>query len=393
MDPSGERTLAVHGAPGRARGRGALVTPIHQTSTFVLESAQDVDDVYEGRREGDVYTRYSNPSLRAVEGRMAALEGTEGALVTASGMGAISETVLALVGAGGRVVATQDLYGGTMKLLGELARRFGVRVDYVPGDDAEALRAALREPADLVYLETPTNPTLRLVDLAASAEAARAAGVPTAVDSTFATPVNTRPHALGVDVVLHSATKYLGGHADLTAGVVCADRSLLSRIASWHRLSGSVLDPHAAFLLERGLKTLPLRVEAANRNAQAVAEFLAAHPAVREVHYPGLPTHPQHALARRQMRGFGGLLSFSLASFEDAKAFLDRVRLVRNGASLGSVETLCSLPLQQSHRGQPPEVLARSGIAPGTVRLGLGIEDPQDLVADLEQALAPLAKR
>ncbi|HEX2023044.1 MAG TPA: aminotransferase class I/II-fold pyridoxal phosphate-dependent enzyme [Candidatus Thermoplasmatota archaeon] len=387
---SGERTLSVHGRSEPRRG--PLVTPIHQTSTFVLESARDVDDVYEGRRAGDVYSRYTNPSLASVASRIAALEGTEAALVSASGMGAITATVLALVGAGGRVVATQDLYGGTLKLFSELEKRFAVRVDRVPTTDPEALRAALREKADLVYLETPTNPTLRLVDLARSAEIARAAGVLTAVDSTFASPVNTRPADLGIDIVLHSATKYLGGHSDLTAGAICASRETIARIEPWHRTMGATLDPHAAFLLERGIRTLPLRVHAANAGAQRLAEHLDRHPAVQRVHYPGLPSHPQHALAKRQMRGFGGLLSFDLATLDDAKRFLDGLRLVRNAASLGGVESLVSLPVQQSHRHQPPHVLATAGITPGTVRLALGIEDAEDVIADVDQALAPLGK-
>lgn len=389
--PQGERTTSVHGRDEPRRG--SLVTPIHQTSTFVLEDAEDVDAVYDGRRAGDVYTRYSNPSLAAVESRLAALERTETALVLASGMGAITDTVLAHVGAGGRIVTIDDLYGGTLNLFRMLQRRFQVRVDHVPTTDVEALRAALRTPADLVYLETPTNPTLRLVDLKASAEAARAAGVVSAVDSTFASPVNTRPHELGVDLVVHSATKYLGGHSDISAGVVCGTREAVGRVRAVSKLTGAVLDPHAAFLLERGLRTLPLRVQAANENAQRVAEHLSTHPAVRRVHYPGLPSHPQHTLAKRQMRGAGGLLSFDLDGLDEAKRFLDGLRLVRNAASLGGVQSLCSLPVQQSHRHQPPEVLARSGITPGTVRLAVGIEDAADIIADLERALAGLGKR
>lgn len=387
----GEQTTSVHGRS--TPHAGPLVAPVHMTSTFVLESAQHVDDVYEGRRGGDVYSRYSNPTTRGVEERLAALEGTQDALVSGSGMAAIATGVMAFVGAGGRIVSTSDLYGGTINLFKLLAGRFGIRIDYVPTTDVEALRAALREPAQLVYLETPTNPTLRLADLAASAEVARAAGAVTMADSTFASPVNSRPHSLGIDIVMHSATKYLGGHSDLTAGALCGSREHIARIRDVHKLLGPTLDPHAAFLLERGLRTLPLRVRAANHNAQTLAEHLARHPAVQRVHYPGLPTHPQHALARRQMPGgYGGLLAFDLASFDDAKRLLDGFRLVRNAASLGGVESLCSLPLQQSHRNQPREVLDRAGIVPGTVRLAVGIEDAADLVADLDQALAQVKR-
>jgi cystathionine beta-lyase/cystathionine gamma-synthase len=386
-----DRTASVHG-PDAPR-RGSLTTPIHQTSTFVLENAAEVDDVYEGRREGDVYSRYSNPTTRSVERRLAMLERTEEARVYASGMAAISTTLLALAPAGGRIVANEDLYGGALNLLKMLRERFGVRVDPVPTTDADALRRALRERADLCYLETPTNPTLRLVDLRAAVEAARATSTPVAVDSTFASPVNARPRELGVDLVLHSATKYLGGHGDVTAGVVCGSRALVERIHAAGKILGPTLDPHASFLLERGLKTLPLRVKAINENAQLVAEHLARQPAVHAVHYPGLPTHPQHDLAKRQMPGgYGGVLSFDLATFADAKRFLDRLRLVRNAASLGGVESLCSLPYQQSHRGQPREALARSGITEGTVRLAIGVEDAADLLWDLDQALAGISK-
>ena len=390
--PQGEGTTGVHGR--EEAKRGPLTTPIYQTSTFVLEDAADVDAVYEGRRAGDVYSRYSNPTLASAADRVAALEGAPAGLVVASGMAAISSAVMAFVGAGGRIVANEDLYGGTTRLFGELAARFGVRVDKFPSADTDALRRLLEAPADLVYLETPTNPTLRLVDLKAAADVAKAKGVVTLVDSTFASPVNSKPHSLGIDLVVHSATKYLGGHADITAGAVTGSREHVKRVDLMARSLGGTLDPHAAFLLERGVKTIALRVKACNANAQAIAEHLATHPAVRKVHYPGLPSHPQHALARRQMPGgFGGLLAFDLGSLDDAKRFLDGLRVVRNAASLGGVESLCSIPYQQSHRGQPPEVLARSGIVPGTVRLAVGVEDAADLIADVERALAGLGKR
>ena len=385
----GDATLGVH---GRAKqGRGALTTPIYQTSTFVLEDAQDVDDVYDGRRAGDVYSRYSNPTLTSVADRIAALERAESGVVMSSGMAAIAAVVLSFVPAGGRIVANGDLYGGTLRLFQEMGARFGVRLDVFPSADTDALRAALREPAHLLFLESPTNPTLRLVDLAAAAEAARAAGVASVVDSTFASPVNCKPLTLGMDLVMHSATKYLAGHADITAGAIVGRRELVARVDMTNRIFGGTMDPHAAFLLERGLKTLAVRVKQCNANAQRMAEHLEKHPAVSRVHYPGLASHPQHALAKRQMPGgHGGLLSFDLASFDDAKRFLDRIRIVRNAASLGGVESLCSLPLQQSHRRQPPEVLARSGIVPGTVRLAVGVEDIDDLLRDVDQALEGL---
>lgn len=390
--PQGEATLGVHGRQPRIRG--PITTPIHQTSTFALDDADDVDAVYDGRREGHVYTRYTNPTLASAADRIAALEHAEAGLVSASGMAAISATVLTFVPAGGRIVANEDLYGGTLKLFRELAARFRVRVDTFPSAEVATLRAHLQEHADLLYMETPTNPTLRLVDLAEAARAAREAGVVSVADSTFASPINGKPLSFGIDLVLHSATKYLGGHADLTAGALAGRAELVRRIDATQRAFGGVLDPHAAFLLERGLKTLAMRVRTANANAQRVAEHLAAHPVVRKVHYPGLPSHPQHALAKRQMPGgSGGVVSFDLAGLEEARRFLDALRIIRNAASLGGVESLAMISVQQSHRGLPPDVLARCGITPGTVRLALGVEDADDLVADVDRALGKVEKQ
>ena len=257
--PRGESTTGVHGRQGAKPG--PLTTPIYQTSTFILESAADVDAIYEGRREGDVYSRYSNPTLASAADRIAALEGAPAGIVLASGMAAISSTVMAFVGAGGRIVTNEDLYGGTTRIFNELAARWNVRVDKFPSADLDALRAQLRSPADLVYLESPTNPTLRLVDLKGAAELARAAGVVTVVDSTFASPINSKPHQdLGIDLVLHSATKYLGGHADITAGAVVGGKEQVKRVDLMARSLGGTCDPHAAFLLERGIKTMALRV-------------------------------------------------------------------------------------------------------------------------------------
>lgn len=391
--PQGESTTGVHGRHDAKPG--PLTTPVYQTSTFILENAQHVDDIYDGRREGDVYSRYSNPTLASAADRIAALEGAPAGLVVASGMAAISSAVLAFAGSGGRIVTNEDLYGGTHRLFSELAARFHIRVDKFPSADTNALRELLRERADVVYLETPTNPTLRLVDLKAASELSRAAGAITICDSTFASPINSKPHRdLGIDVVVHSATKYLGGHADITAGAVVGSKEHVKKVDLMARSLGGTLDPHAAFLLERGVKTMALRVKASNHNAQKLAEHLATHPAVKRVHYPGHPSHPQHALAKRQMPGgCGGVLSFDLGGFEEAKRFLDSVRIIKNAASLGGVESLAMISVQQSHRNLPAEVLATSGITRGTIRLAVGIEDTADLVADVEQALAHVGRR
>jgi len=386
-----EATKSVHGDDTGPR-EGPVTTPIAQTSTFGFLDTQAIDDLYEGRREGHAYSRYSNPTVASAARRVAVLEGGEAGILTASGMGAVTAIVLAHAKAGGRILAVQDTYGGTTALFERILPRFGVRVDRFPTADAKSLERALADGgADLVWLESPTNPTLRLVDLDAVSAIARDAGVPTAIDSTFASPINAKPLAHGIDVVMHSATKYLGGHADLTLGAIVASRKRLAAIEAVARTLGATPDPHAAFLLERGLKTLELRVKRANANAQSLAEWLERHPKVARVHYPGLLSHPQHALARRVMPGGGGgVVSFDLKAGTKAAAvaFADALRLVRNAASLGGVESLVTLPVVQSHRSLSPQQLAASGITPGTVRLACGVEDVGDLRADLDQALA-----
>lgn len=383
-----DATRAVHGpAP---HSEGPLTTPIAQTTTFIARSTAELDDIYEGRATGHLYTRYGNPTLDSAAARVAALEERDGALLCASGMAAITLVALTFARSGGRVLAVEDLYGGTARLFDALLPRLGMTVERFPTGDAGALEALLAAgPAELVYLESPTNPTLRLAPLARIAELARRHGAVTAVDSTFATPINTRPARFGVDVVIHSVTKYLGGHSDVMGGAVAAPRGLLERLDATHRVTGAIMDPHAAFLLERGTKTLAVRMRHINASAQRLASALVAHPLVTRVHYPGLPAHPQHVLAREQMPGgFGGVVAFDLPGGKaQAARFADSLRIVRNAASLGGVESLVTIPVVQSHRGQTATELARSGIVPGTVRLSVGLEDPDDVVEDVLQAL------
>jgi cystathionine beta-lyase/cystathionine gamma-synthase len=367
----------------------STVTPIYQTSTFDFESTEAMDAWYEGRVEGFHYTRYGNPTNAVVESKLAALEGADAAVVTGSGMGAITTTLLALTKAGDRVVAVRDVYGGTFGVLSKLLARFGVAVDWVPVDDLRAFEVALSKPARLVYLESPTNPLLKLCDLEAVSRLARHAGAVTVVDSTFATPVHVRPREHGIDLVVHSATKALGGHADISAGVVMGPRNLMDSILTTHKQVGAVLDPHAAFLLERGLKTLELRVVRQAENALAVARAMEAKLGAGAVHYPGLESHPQHKLAQRQMRrGFGSVLSIDLPSKEAAFRYANALRVFHNAASLGGVESLVSLPIVTSHRNLAPADFAAVGLKPGTVRLAVGTEPTAELVADVEQALA-----
>jgi cystathionine beta-lyase/cystathionine gamma-synthase len=362
---------------------------VYKTSTYVFGSAAEVDAYNRGATKKYLYSRYENPTVVAVEAKVAALEEAEAALVFSSGMAATATTLMALVRAGDEVVCPASLYGGTLRLLEDLLARFGVTTRIV---DLEALGdpdSVLGPRSRLLWFESPVNPILRCVDIAAVGAACRARGVPTAMDNTFATPVNQRPLALGVDVVMHSATKYLGGHSDLTAGAVAGSLGHMQAIARARRLLGTVLDPQPAYDLGRSLKSLAVRMERHNANATAVARALEGHPRVSRVFYPGLPSHPDHAVARRQMTGFGGMVCVDLeGSFERACRAFDRLRLFKRAASLGGVESLCSLPVLTSQVGFSDDQLARAGVTRGMLRLSIGLEAPEDLVDDLLQAIA-----
>ncbi len=384
---AGESTRAVH-AGGTTDASGSAMTPIYMTSTFAFETTDALAEVSSGAREGNFYTRYESPNHRAAEKKLAALEETEAALVFSSGMAAISSALVAHLRAGDRLVAFRDLYGGTIGLIRDVLVPFGVEVDWVDVGDDAALAKALARPAKIVLTETPTNPVLKIVDLEKVARLAKKAGALSFVDITFATPVNVRPIALGLDLAIHSATKYLGGHADLTGGAIAGPRAVVEPIARTRKLLGGILAPHDAWLLERSLKTLPLRMERHNRNGQIVAEFLSEHPAVAAVHYPGLPNHPGHAIAKRQMKGFGGVVAFEAkGGLTAAKRFADRLTTAKLAPSLGGVDTLVSHPIYTSHARLSPDERRRRGIPDGLVRVALGIEDADDLVADFSRAL------
>jgi len=380
-------TRAIHGGGPAPRVNQPVVPPIHLSSTF---ESKDIDEQVEleERKADTFYTRYGNPTLSLAERVIADLEGAESAAVFGSGMAAITTTLLAHLKAGDHAVFQREIYGGVHRFASEILPGYGVSVGWFEAMDADGLERALRENTRALYLESPTNPTLKLVDMERVARVARGRGIPTFIDSTFASPFNTRPHELGVDGVLHSATKYLGGHSDLLAGALAGSRALVSRVKSHLRVLGGILDPHAAYLLLRGMKTLELRVIRHNENALEVARFLVGHDRVRAVHYPMLESHPQHELARRQMKGGGGVLSFEIAGgLEEAKRFADALELVRVAPSLGSVESLLSIPCLTSHAMLSPEERRLSGIADGLVRLALGVESPEDLVSDLSRAL------
>ncbi len=365
-----------------------LVTPIYETTTFVFESAAAVQAYNEGRSSQYLYSRYGNPTVVAVEQTLAALDHAEAALVFGSGMAATASTLMGLTSAGDEVICGSAIYGGTLHLLQDLLTRFGVTVRFVSVDELHRLDAAIGRRTRLVWFESPINPTLQCVDIRAVASACRAHGVLSVMDNTFASPINQQPLALGVDLVMQSATKYLNGHSDVTAGCVTGPRALVDQLVPSRRLLGTILDPRPASALGRGLKTLAVRVARHNATARAVAEFLAADRRVTRVYYPGLPGDPDHRLAAGQMTGFGGMVCFDLGgSFERAAACFDRLTLVTRAASLGGVESIVSLPVLTSQWGHSDAQLAAAGITRGMLRLSVGLEDPQDLIADLDQAL------
>ncbi len=373
---------------GASRAAEPLTTPIYETTTFVFETAAEVKAYNEGKSDKFLYSRYANPTVVAVEQKIAELEGAEVALLFASGQAATTTALLALLSAGDEVVCSSEIYGGTFHLLADLLTRFGVRARFETLAAFSRPEALLGADTRLVWFESPVNPTLRCVDIAAIAGACRARQVLTVADNTFASPINQQPLALGVDVVMHSATKYLNGHSDVTAGALAGSAALMARMLDVRKKVGAVLDPHAAYALGRGLKTLAVRVARQNHSAQAVAEWLAQDPRVHRVYYPGLADHPEHALAAKQMTGFGGMVCVDVGGgYERAAAFFDRLILFRRAASLGGVESLCSLPVLTSQWGHTPEELARAGVTDSMARLSVGLEDPDDLIADLDQAL------
>ncbi len=380
-------TRAIHGGPPGERRNQPVVPPVHLSSTF---ESKDIDEqvALEERKADTFYTRYGNPTLSLAESVVADLEGAESAAVFGSGMAAITTTLLAHLKAGDHAVFQREIYGGVHRFATEILPGYGVSVGWFEAHDIGGIERALRDETRVLYLESPTNPTLKLVDIERVARIGRERGIPTFIDSTFASPFNTRPHELGVDGVLHSATKYLGGHSDLLAGVLAGSGALVARVKSHLRVLGGILDPHAAYLLLRGMKTLELRVTRHNANALEVARFLEGHARVRAVHYPMLASHPQHELALRQMKGGSGVLSFEVdGGLEEAKRFANALELVRVAPSLGSVESLLSIPCLTSHAMLSPEERRRAGIADGLVRLALGVESPEDLISDLSRAL------
>ena len=363
--------------------------PIVQSATFAFDSSAEMRRYLEGDDELYLYTRYANPTLRELEETLASLEGGEAALVLASGMAAMSTAILSMAEAGDEVLASASLYGGTTRLVRDVLPALGVSSRLVPPEELPRIGALAGPKARVVVVETPTNPTLSIVDLRAVAEAAHERGLVVVVDNTFATPLLQRPLALGADIVMHSLTKALSGHSDIVGGALVGPRDRIERARSMMKVLGGCMDPHPAFLALRGLKTLHLRVARQCENALALARHLEGRPNVSRVLYPGLPSHPGHAVAKRQMSAFGGLVAFVLSGgLPAAERFYDGLGLVARAASLGGVESLVSIPVHTSHYGYTLEQLAAAGIDPGTVRVSLGVEDSADIIADIDQALA-----
>jgi cystathionine beta-lyase/cystathionine gamma-synthase len=381
-------TKAVRGGREHAQGNAPLTIPIYQTSTFEVANNEEQLRV---TPTDQFYTRYGNPTNTAAEKAIAELEGTDAALVFSSGMCAITTTVLALLKGGDHVVAQRDIYGGATKFFDRWLPKLGIATIFVDTNDLEQHAQAIRPDTRLLYLESPTNPTLRVVDLRKAAALAKEHKLISMVDSTFATPVNTRPAELGIDLVMHSGTKFFSGHSDLICGVVTGRSDLIDKIHETRTTLGGNTDPHAAWLLLRGIKTLAVRVQRQNSNALAVARFLAQHAKVRKVHYPFLESHPEHTIAVAQMRGGGGVLSFEVdGSGEDARRVSEALRLFTLAPSLGGVDSLVTIPVVTSHAMISAEHRAKMGVTDQLVRLSVGIENVDDLIADLEQALAVL---
>jgi cystathionine gamma-synthase len=382
-------TRAVWAGESESLCAGATQVPVVHSVAFGYADVDEWLAVAQGRRPGHIYSRNTNPTVHAFEEKVRILEAAEAATSFATGMAAVSSTMFALLAPGDRVVSIKDCYGGTSKIFAEFLPRFGITVAQCETNNPAAIEAAITAGCRVLYLESPTNPTLAIVDIARLAAAAHAVGATVVVDNTFATPINQNPLSLGADLVLHSATKFLGGHADALGGVIVGASDLIARIYHFREINGATLHPESAYFLLRGMKTLHLRIRQQNASALAIARFLSSHPRISSVFYPGLETHLHHDVAARQMRGFGGVLSFMIdGGFDAVREFLPRLEWAHRAANLGAVETVVGPPATTSHVENTPEERRALGIPEGLVRYSVGIEDTDDLMADLRQALS-----
>lgn len=381
-------TDILHAGEGVPAAATPITTPIYSATTFVFPDAAELERFQQGRSEHFIYTRYANPTVQSAEAKLAAAEGAEAAMLLGSGMAATSTALLGLLQAGDEVVCASSIYGGTLQVLTGFLAKFGITTRFLTLAQMADVGAHLGAATKVVWFETPTNPTLRCINIAAVAAACRARGVTSIIDNTFASPVNQQPLSMGVDLVMHSATKYINGHSDVTAGALVGARAIIERLHPARKLLGGVLEPASAYALARGLKTLGVRMARHNASAMAVARWLEGQPSIARVLYPGLPSHPDHAVARAQMQGFGGMVCFEHKDgYPGATRTFDRLALFQRAASLGGVESLCSIPVLTSQYGLTDDQLADAGVSRGMLRLSIGLEDAADLIADLSQAL------
>jgi methionine-gamma-lyase len=388
----GFSTKSVHSGEELCPLTGSITTPIYQTANFGFTDLDSLKRVFADHSKGYFYTRYSNPTLEAIEKKLADVMGAQKALVFSSGMAALTTAILSLVSSGDHIVSAFDIYGGTVNFFVNVLPRYGVTVDLIETTDAGRLAESIRPNTKLIFFESPTNPLLKLMDIREVTKIGKKRGITTFMDNTFATPFNQRPIEMGIDLVMHSATKYLGGHSDLIGGVVAGGGKLMREVMSSRYVFGGIPDPQSAWLLMRGVKTLKVRMEAHNQNGMQVAQFLENHPRVDRVYYPGLKSHPQHELAKNQMKGFGGMVSFEVTEGNDAlDQFLTRLRICQLAVSLGGIESLICPPSLTTHRRLSKSERIRAGIKDNLLRLSVGIEDPQDLIDDLDQALSAIA--
>jgi cystathionine beta-lyase/cystathionine gamma-synthase len=384
----GPSTELIHAGAVDREAAVPLTTPIYETTTFIFDSAAEVLDYNEGRSSKHLYSRYTNPTVVSAEAKIAAVDRAEAALTFSSGMGATATILMAHLKAGDEVLCGAAIYGGTFHLLHDLLANFAITPRFISLDEMANLERVFSDKTRMVWFESPINPTLRCVDVKRVADACKARGVLSVIDNTFASSINQQPLAMGIDLSMQSATKYLNGHSDVTGGVVSGPKALLAPIEKARRLLGTVMDPHPAYALGRGLKTLPLRVARHNANAAAVAAFLDQDKRVSHVYYPGLTSHPDHEIAKRQMTGFGGMVCFDLdGRYDRAARLYDRLAVIKRAASLGGVESLISMPVLTSQWGHTDQQLKDAGVTKGMLRLSVGLEDAADLIADLDQAL------
>ena len=382
------QTQAPHAGEEKKLVAGAVAPAILQTTNFQWKTVEEFEKYLSGDPHYYIYTRYTNPTLEIAEKKLAQLEKVEKALVFSSGMAAITSTILAFVSTGQEIVSANTLYGGTFAFMTRILPKLGIKTSFVPTTRIEEAEKAINRKTALLYLESPTNPNNYIVDLKKAAAIARKHKLPTALDATFASPYNLNPFDFGIDLILHSATKYLGGHSDLTAGFAAGSRELMKRIEPYRRNLGGCLEPITAFLLIRGMKTLAIRVKKQNENAQQVAKFIVTHPKVSRVFHLGLPSHPQHQLAKSQMRGFGGVVAFEVkGGLKEVKRVVNRLKLIMHATSLGGVESVVHIPVLTSHIQFSKKELKAADVSEGMIRLSCGIEDAEDLIKDLEQAL------